>query len=172
MARLTELACALLERLFAAATVLLLAAIMAINGLEIAGRSLLSLSLSWIHETNLLLASWMYFLGIYLVYRRGGDIAMVGLVQLLPQRARGPWRRLLRLVTAAVFLLVGWQAVLLIELQWPFRTLGVGYRRAAFTLPLALGAVAVGLESLRAAAFAPAADAVAATDGARPEGEG
>lgn len=172
MARLTELACARIERLFAAATILALAAIMAINGLEIAGRSLLSLSLSWIHETNLLLASWMYFLGIFLVYRRGGDIAMVGLVQLLPLRVRGPWLRLLRLATAAAFLVVGWHAVRLIELQWPFRTLGVGYRRAAFTLPLALGAAAVGLESLRAAAFAPAGDAPAATGRDRRGGEG
>jgi TRAP-type C4-dicarboxylate transport system permease small subunit len=147
--RLIDDVCLALERIVAAAAVALLAVITLMNALEIVSRSFFDYSFQWIYETNLLLASWMYFLGIYLVYRRSGDIAMVGLRSVLPASARGVYDRTIHVVTGAVFIAVAWYAFTLIELQWPFRTPGVGFPRAAFTVPLLIGVGAIGVDALR-----------------------
>jgi len=146
------LLCARLEQFFAAGTMLILAAILAINTLEIVSRTFFSVSFQWIYEVNLLLASWMYFLGIFLVYRRSGDITVMGVLSILPNRWRDRYVRILHIVSGAVFLVVAWYAWTLVELQWPFRTPGVRIPRAAFTIPLLVGLVAVAFDVLRRAA--------------------
>ena len=45
-------------------------------------------------------------------------------------------------------LVVAWQGWLLIELQWPFRTPGVGIPRIAYTAPLVIGMVLVALQMI------------------------
>lgn len=138
--------CAALERIATATVVCLLAAILAINALEIVSRSVFDLSFQWIYEVNLLLASWLYFIGIFLVYRHGGDITMVGLKTVLPGRLHRGFDRLVNTISAGVFALVGWQTLTYVQLQWPFKTPGVGIPRAAFTLPLLIGVAAVALQ--------------------------
>jgi TRAP-type C4-dicarboxylate transport system permease small subunit len=121
------------------AAMLLLAAIMLINVMEIVGRTAFSVSFGWIFEVNLLLAAWVYFLGIVPVYARQGDITVLGLKNLLPPRARRGFEGLVTVVSAGTFLLVGWHAVQLMRLQWPMRTPGTGFTNALYTMPLAIG---------------------------------
>lgn len=157
--------CAALERVLTVAIVALLAAILAINGLEIVSRSLFAVSFQWIYEVNLLLASWLYFLGIFLVYRHGGDITMVGLKTLLPARLHRGFERAVNAVSAAVFAVVGWHTLVYVQLQWPFKTPGVGIPRAAYTLPLLIGIVAVAVQLLADALRPRAIDATRNADG-------
>lgn len=138
--------CGVLERVLSVAIVALLTAILAINGLEIVSRSAFAISFQWIYEINLLLASWLYFLGIFLVYRHGGDISMVGLKTILPPHLHRGLDRVMNTIGAAVFAVVGWYTLAYAQLQWPFKTPGVGIPRAAFTLPLLIGVVAVALQ--------------------------
>ena len=137
---------ALAAKAVLAIAVAILAAILAANGMEIVARSFLARSFSWIYEINLLLAAWLYFLGIVLVYRHGGDITMVGLKTLLPRHLHGGFDRAINAASAAIFLVVAWQGWLLVELQWPFRTPGVGIPRAAYTAPLVIGVTLVALQ--------------------------
>jgi TRAP-type C4-dicarboxylate transport system permease small subunit len=114
-----------------------------INVIEIVSRTVFDVSYAWIFETNLLLAAWTYFLGIVPVYARNGDIAIIGLRQIVPVRMRADFDRLLDVISAATFGLVAWYAWTLIELQWPFRTPGSGLPNVAFTFPVLLGCVAM-----------------------------
>lgn len=165
--------CTLAARLLLAGVIAILAAILAVNGLEIVTRSFLGHSFAWIYEINLLLASWLYFLGIVLVYRHGGDITMVGLKTLLAQRRHAGFDRAVNAISAAIFLVVAWQSWLLIELQWPFRTPGVGIPRAAYSLPLAIGVALVALQliadALRPRPPEAAPPEAASTEAAPPE---
>jgi TRAP-type C4-dicarboxylate transport system permease small subunit len=121
------------------AAVLLLAVIMAINVLEIVSRTLFSISFGWIFEVNLLLAAWVYFLGIVPVYARRGDITVLGIKNLLPPPARRLFGAFVTLSSAGVYLLVGWYAIQLMRVQWPMRTPGTGFTNALYTMPLAIG---------------------------------
>jgi TRAP-type C4-dicarboxylate transport system permease small subunit len=140
--------CAWAARIVLALTIAILAIILAVNGMEILARSFLARSFAWIYEVNLLLAAWLYFMGIVLVYRHGGDITMVGLKTILPRHLHDGFDRAVNAASAAVFLVVAWQGWLLIELQWPFRTPGVGIPRIAYTAPLVIGMVLVALQMI------------------------
>ncbi len=149
IARWLNALCALIEIAFRVVTVVLLAAIVCMNGMEIVSRSFFSYSFQWIFETNILLASWVYFLGIHLVYHHGQDITLVGFSSLLPQSARRTYERVVQALTSIVFIVAAWYAWTLIELQMPFYTPGVGFPRIVFTVPLLMGLIALALESLR-----------------------
>lgn len=136
-------------RLATIVATLSLFAILLINVIEIVARTAFDVSFAWIFETNLLLAAWTYFIGIVPVYARNGDIAIVGLSQLVPPHFRPAFDALLNVVSAATFALVTWYAYTLITVQWPFRTPGIGIPNAAFTAPLFLGCAALVLGLVR-----------------------
>lgn len=129
--------------------VAILAALIVINALEITLRSFFDISFSWIYETNTLLASWLYFVGIVVVYHHGRDITVTFVVDALPPRIRTIYRGALQFVSGIIFIACAWYAWRLIQLQWPFHTPGVGYPRAAFTAPLFIGLVLIALECFR-----------------------
>lgn len=147
-----------LDRLFdwlavglAAICCTILVLLLAANALEIVSRTFFSVSYGWIHETNLLLASWLYFLGIYVVYHGSGDVALSAIVTRLPATIRRVYVRLIELVVGVVFLVVAWYSVRLIQLQWPFHTAGIGLPNASFTAPLTIGLVATAVLVVRRA---------------------
>lgn len=128
------------DRVLEALTGALLTGIVAINGAEIATRALAGTSLTWVYETNLLLANWLYFLGICLVYRRGQDITVDFLFERLPARARRPAVVAIHLVTIAVLAVLVWQGWLLMGLQSRSSSMGLGIPNHLFSMPVPLGA--------------------------------
>ena len=138
----------------------LLVGLISINTLEIVLRAFFSTSLSWIHETNVLLASWLYFIGIAIIYHNHRDITVSLIIDRLSLQLKRAASRLYALITGAVFLVIAYESWRLIELQFPFQTPGVGYPRFVYTLPLFISATIIGFESiLRAIApgqFTPA----------------
>lgn len=137
MAALTDAA----NKICALTTALLLAAILLINGMEILSRSVFSLSFAWTFETNLLFASWVYFIGIYQVYHRNADITVDFFTSRLPPRIRLVWATILDAATCVVLAILAWYGWQLIQLQLPFRTPGSGIPNALFTAPLVISAV-------------------------------
>ena len=57
-------------------TNLLLAVLVFNNLLEMGARGFFGTSIGWVFEVNLLTAIWLYFIGIYQVYFRRGDISV------------------------------------------------------------------------------------------------
>jgi TRAP-type C4-dicarboxylate transport system permease small subunit len=138
-ARLLARASAAIGAALDAATMACLAVIVAINGLELVARNLANHSFVWAHEVNLLLANWMYFLGIVLVYRRGGDVVVGLVLDRLGPGARRFWAVACHAISAIVFALIAVEGWALVELQWPFRTTGLGIPNPAFSAPVAIG---------------------------------
>jgi hypothetical protein len=78
----------MLNRVCRALTMALLVGIVCSNAVELVLRSVFAYSLSWIFEVNLLLATWLYFIGVCQVYYRKGDIAVDVLSNYLPPPTR------------------------------------------------------------------------------------
>src|SRR5262245_58570859 len=130
---------AAIDAVLDAGTMACLAIVVSINGVELVARNLANHSFVWAHEVNLLLANWMYFLGIVLVYRRGGDVVVGFVFDRLGPDARRFWAVACHVLSAAVFALIAVEGWALIELQWPFRTTGLGIPNPAFSAPVAIG---------------------------------
>jgi TRAP-type C4-dicarboxylate transport system permease small subunit len=129
----------------AALTCALLAFVVGANAWEIAYRALANQSLHWLYEVNLLLANWIYFLGICLIYWRKRDIAIDFLVDRLPAGPRRIYQSLINLVVIGVLAVIAWYGTELMHLQAPDRTMGIGIWNPRFTLPVVLGAVLMAL---------------------------
>lgn len=122
-------------------TALLLTGIVGSNAAEIVLRSAFNYSLTWIFEVNLLLATWLYFIGMCQVYHHGGDIAVDVLARRLPPALRRVWALVIDVIGVCTLLVIGWYGVRLLGVQWPIRTPGVGVPTGAYTVPVVLGAL-------------------------------
>ena len=144
LARLERPLGRLLERvdfLLALVTGLALAFVVGANAWEIVLRAVANRSLIWLYEVNLLLANWIYFFGICLVYHRRRDIVVDFLVQALPPGPRRLYQTLINLLVVVILVVIAWYGALLMQLQIPDRTMGIGIWNPLFTLPVVAGAV-------------------------------
>ncbi|MEO7241947.1 MAG: TRAP transporter small permease subunit [Variovorax sp.] len=140
--------CAAIFRVCVWITNALLVALVTNNLLEMAARGIWHVSLDWVFEVNLLLAVWLYFLGIYQVYFRRGDISVDVLVIRLPPRVQRWLAIVIDAVIVGTLLLISWHAVELMRVQWPFKTAGLHLPNALFTLPVVMGGVCMALTML------------------------
>lgn len=126
-------------------TDLLLVALVINNLMEMAARGFWNTSIGWVFEVNLLIAIWLYFVGIYQVYFRRGDIS----VDVIMRRASLKAQRLVAIaidiVIVATLVMISWYAVQLILVQWPFKTPGLRLPNPMFTAPVLIGSVFMAL---------------------------
>lgn len=120
-------------------TNLLLSGLVLNNLAEMSVRGFFGESLSWVFEINVLLAVWVYFLGIFQVYFKRGDIAVEVLMLKAPVQVRHAAGIAVDVAIVGVLLMLCWQSLRLIEVQWPFRTPGMRLPNPLFTLPVLLG---------------------------------
>lgn len=129
-------------------TNLLLAGLVFNNLIEMAARGFLHTSIGWVFEVNLLVAIWLYFIGIYQVYFRRGDIS----VDVIMRRASMKTQRMVAIaidvVIVATLAMISWHAVQLMLVQWPFKTPGLRLPNPMFTAPVLIGGVLMALTML------------------------
>src|SRR3954447_25016128 len=95
-------------RVCVAVTALLLTALVGNNLIEIVARSVLHTSIGWVFEINLLIAIWVYFLGIYQVYYKRGDISVDVLMRRAPASAQRTVAILIDVVIVGTLLMIAW----------------------------------------------------------------
>ena len=117
----------------------LLVIIIVINGMEIFTRAVLNNSLFWVFEVNLLLGSWIYFIGICLVYYRRGDITVELLFNRLPWRVQRIYLIALNVIIVAILAVIIFHGYRLLLVQARTATMGVKIPNHLFSLPVVLG---------------------------------
>ena len=126
-----------------ALTSTLLVVVVVINGMEIFTRAVLNDSLYWVFEVNLLLASWLYFIGICLVYHRRGDITVDFLFNRLPWRVQRPYLIVINIVIVVILGIIVFHGYRLLIVQSRTATLGVKIPNHWFSLPVVLGSLSI-----------------------------
>ena len=126
-------------------TNLLLAMLVLNNLFEMTARGLWNTSIGWVFEINLLLAIWLYFLGIFQVYSRRGDIS----VDVIMRKATLSMQRwvaiLIDIVIVGTLMMISWYAMQLMMVQWPFKSPGLRLPNPLFTAPVVIGSVLMAL---------------------------
>lgn len=121
----------------------LLVYIVVINGMEIVTRLFFNSSLFFVYENNLLLANWVYFIGICLVYNRRRDIVIEFFYDFLSRRNQRILMIVIQIVIVVVLSVIAYYGYQLILVQSRFRTQGLGIPNHYFTLPVIIGAVSM-----------------------------
>jgi TRAP-type transport system small permease protein len=122
-----------------------LAVIVVINGLELLARNFFNYSFAWAHEVNLLVACWVYFVGMTMVYYRNADITVEYFSMLLPPRAQRVWLVVCNLAVLGVLAVIVWYCWVLMRLQTGFRTTGMGIPNPWFSAPVLLSGLIMAL---------------------------
>ena len=129
--------------------ILLLVFVVGANGAEMLLRNVFSQSIQWLYEGNLLIANWLYFLGMTLVYYRNKDITLDFMLLIVKGRVRRIYLIAVNLIGIATFVVIADWAGALIRLQLPFRTPGYGIPEPLYTLPVWLSALIIALHLAR-----------------------
>ncbi len=114
----------------------LLGIVIVINGSELVARNFFNYSFAWAHEVNLLLASWVYFLGMTLVYARNADITVEYFAGMLPPNAQRIWIAVCNVAVVGVLAVIAWYCWVLMRLQADFKTTGMGIPNPWFSAPV------------------------------------
>lgn len=123
----------------------LLGVVIVINGLELVARNFFNYSFAWAHEVNLLLASWVYFLGMTMVYARNADITVEYFSGMLPARGQRIWVVVCNVAAIGVLAVIAWYCWVLMRLQADFKTTGLGIPNPFFSAPVFLSALLMAL---------------------------
>jgi len=134
-----------LEQAAELVTSALLVIIVLVNGLELIGRNFFNYSFVWAHEVNLLLGTWTYFIGMTLVYAKNADITVEYFSNLLPPPAHRVWLVVCNIVVLGVLAVIAWYCWILMQLQYGFRTTGLGIPNPAFSSAVFASAIVMAL---------------------------
>ena len=96
-------------------------------------------------EVNLLTAIWLYFIGIYQVYFRRGDISVDVIMRRVAMRTQRWMAIAIDIAIVCTLLMISWYAVQLLQVQWPFKTPGLRLPNPLFTAPVLIGSVFMAL---------------------------
>lgn len=136
------------RRIVLAVSIAVLAAMVAINGLEITGRALFQTSFSWIQEVSIVGAMWVYFFAYALIAKDEEYIRVDLFANLAGPRARQAIGILARLLTIAFHGIVAWFALETWKFLGLFRTSVLDWPESLFVLPILIGAVDIFLTEL------------------------
>jgi TRAP-type C4-dicarboxylate transport system permease small subunit len=105
------------ERVFLITANGLLLVMLVINLANILSRLLLDLGIIWVFPWTGVLFVWMVFLGFFVIYRRGQDISVDILVRQFGPKVQALFRILVGLIVIGLFLLILYQAPILVPRQ-------------------------------------------------------
>ena len=138
-----------IDRVEEIVTSLLLLVVVAINGMEIFSHSLLNHSLHWVFEINLLLANWIYYLGICMVYYKKKDIVLQIVDPYMPKNRMHVYLISINIITVFILSIIVYYGWILLFVQAKTKTLGLGIPDFYFSLPVVVGAVSIILIALQ-----------------------
>ena len=131
------------DRVVEIVTSLLLAFVIVINGMEIFSHSLFNYSLHWVYEINLLMANWIYYLGICMVYFKKKDIVLKLVDPWIPDSRMHVYLIAINIITMLVLSVIIYYGWVLLFVQAKTRTLGLGIPDFYFSLPVVVGSVLI-----------------------------
>lgn len=128
------------KRVVLVVSVALLALMVAVNGIEIAGRSLFGRSFVWVQEISILAAMWVYFFAYGLVAKDEEYIRVDILAKTASPPARAAIALFARIATIGFHAVVVWFGIEAWRFLGLFRTSILDWPESLFVLPILLGA--------------------------------
>jgi TRAP-type C4-dicarboxylate transport system permease small subunit len=144
-----------LDQLARYVIIVAMGAMVAIVSAEVLGRYALTRSIGWADEVSRLMFVASIFLAIPLGIRTQSHIGIELLTARLPTPLRAALVRVMAIVSAALMLLVAYQAARVAIDQWDEKMASVEFSAGLFLVPVAFGACHAALHLLRIAVFGP-----------------
>jgi len=135
-----------LAKLESAACMAMMTFLILMNGVGIFTRYFLNRPLLWVHELTILVGTWLFYVGIGLLYARKEDIALGLIVSKFPRKMRWVTELVIDgivLVFLIILTVYSYKLIPFVSMSGSMLSFSLGIRDVYYYLPVGVGAILI-----------------------------
>ena len=133
-----------LARLEAFASMLMMASLILMNGVGIFTRYFLNRPILWVHELTILIGTWLFFVGMGLLYARREDISLDLIVNKMPERIRWMTEQVIHwmiLVFLVILTIASYKLIPFVSMSGSMLSFSLGIKDVYYYIPVGVGSI-------------------------------
>ena len=133
-----------LARLEAFASMLMMASLILMNGVGIFTRYFLNRPILWVHELTILIGTWLFYVGMGLLYARREDISLDLIVTKMPEQMRWVTEQVIHwmiLVFLVILTLASYQLIPFVSMSGSMLSFSLGIKDVYYYIPVGVGSI-------------------------------
>ena len=133
-----------LARVEAFASMLMMASLILMNGVGIFARYFLHRPILWVHELTILIGTWLFYVGMGLLYARREDISLDLIVNKMPERVRWMTEQVIHwmiLVFLVILTIVSYKLIPFVSMSGSMLSFSLGIKDAYYYIPVGVGSI-------------------------------
>jgi TRAP-type transport system small permease protein len=133
-----------LARVEAFASMLMMASLILMNGVGIFTRYFLNRPILWVHELTILIGTWLFYVGMGLLYTRKEDISLDLLVNKMPEQIRWMTEQVIQwmiLIFLVILTIVSYKLIPFVSMSGSMLSFSLGIKDAYYYIPVGVGAI-------------------------------
>ena len=136
----------LLVKVESAASMAMMAFLILMNGIGIFSRYFLNRPILWVHELTILVGTWLFYVGMGLLYARKEDIVLDFVVSRMPPRMRRITEQAIQwiiLVFLIVLAVTTYKLIPFVSMSGSMLSFSLGVKDVYYYIPVGVGAILI-----------------------------
>ncbi len=133
-----------LARVEAFASMLMMASLILMNGVGIFTRYFLNRPILWVHELTILVGTWLFYVGMGLLYARREDISLDLIVNKMPERMRWMTEQVIHwmiLLFLVILIIASYKLIPFVSMSGSMLSFSLGIKDAYYYIPVGVGSI-------------------------------
>jgi len=133
-----------LARVEAFASMAMMASLILMNGVGIFTRYFLNRPILWVHELTILIGTWLFYVGMGLLYARREDISLDLIVNKMPERMRWMTEQVIHwmiLVFLVILTIATYNLIPFVSMSGSMLSFSLGIKDAYYYIPVGVGSI-------------------------------
>jgi TRAP-type C4-dicarboxylate transport system permease small subunit len=133
-----------LAKVEAFASMLMMASLILMNGVGIFTRYFLNRPILWVHELTILIGTWLFYVGMGLLYARREDISLDLIVNKMPERMRWMTEQVIHwmiLLFLVILTIATYNLIPFVSMSGSMLSFSLGIRDVYYYIPVGVGSI-------------------------------
>ncbi|HSB07787.1 MAG TPA: TRAP transporter small permease subunit [Thermodesulfobacteriota bacterium] len=133
-----------LAKVESAASMAMMAFLILINGVGIFMRYFLNRPLLWVHELTILIGTWLFYVGMGLLYARREDISLDLIVNKMPERIRWMTEQVIHcmiLLFLVILTIASYKLIPFVSMSGSMLSFSLGIKDVYYYVPVGVGSI-------------------------------
>jgi len=135
-----------LVKIESAASMAMMAFLIFINGIGIFTRYFLNRPILWVHELTILIGTWLFYVGMGLLYARREDIALSLIVNKMPPRMRWFTQQVIQwmlLIFLVILTYATYKLIPFVTMSGSMLSFSLGIKDVYYYMPVGVGSILI-----------------------------
>ena len=133
-----------LARVEAVASMAMMASLILMNGVGIFTRYFLNRPILWVHELTILIGTWLFYVGMGLLYTRREDISLDLIVNKMPERMRWMTEQVIHwmiLIFLIILTIATYNLIPFVSMSGSMLSFSLGIKDVYYYIPVGVGSI-------------------------------